>query len=99
MELVVPSPSLRWWLCSKEGINSSECASLQSCPESSRSDHRAGWEEARIIGLDSDCAIRQQHTVQSKKGSSISLELPIIQEYGGLCGLNGRCAGESWSSE
>ena len=42
---VVSSPSLRWWLCSKEGINSSECASLQSCPESSRSDHRAGWEE------------------------------------------------------
>ena len=58
---VVSSPSLRWFLYSNfeyssarsfahliwraKGINSSECASLQSCPESSRSDHRAGWEE------------------------------------------------------
>ena len=64
---------------------------------SSRSGNGQVGKKARIIGLDSDGAIRQQHTVQTKKGSSFSLELLIIQEYGGLCGLNGRCAG-SWSS-
>ena len=56
-----------------------------------------GGKKARIIGVESDCAIRQQHIVQTKKASSFSLELLIIQEYGGLCGLNGSCAG-SWSS-
>ena len=38
-----------------------------------------GGKKARIIGVESDCVIRQQHTVQTKKGSSFSLELLIIQ--------------------